>query len=278
MLVPNTLFRANGAAILLSARPSDVRCAKYTIRHVVRTITAADDEAYRCVYQTEDDNHQQGVALKKELIAVAGRTVMRNLSRLGPLVLPMSEQVKFAANAVLRAAVKVAPPSVAASVPEAWKKAYNPNFSKAFDAVCIHTGGRGVIDSMEQNLGMSKAKTEASRAALYRFGNTSSCSVWYELAYAESFYGGLARGARVWQIAFGSGFKCNSAVLTADRAVCEMHPAWAGFVKAEMYTQLDEIDKQVAEARARRAAEKSPSAGCADDSDSKQNLAAPVKC
>jgi hypothetical protein len=33
--------------------------------------------------------------------------------------------------------------------------------------------------------------------------------VWYELAYIETFQG-VASGKRVWQLAFGSGFKFNS--------------------------------------------------------------------
>ncbi len=37
---------------------------------------------------------------------------------------------------------------------------------------------------------------------------------------------GVRRGDRVWQIAFGSGFKCNSAVWTALRAVNTQHAAW----------------------------------------------------
>jgi len=39
---------------------------------------------------------------------------------------------------------------------------------------------------------------------------------------------GLARGDRVWQIAFGSGFKCNSAVWRALRTTNEQHKAWVG--------------------------------------------------
>ena len=263
MMIPNTLFRSNGAAVLLSSDPAAAATAKYTVKHVVRTIMAADDEAYRCIWQTNDDEGKEGVMLKKELIGVAGRAVARNMARLGPLVLPASEQLRYAARAGLRALVKALPPAAAARLPAAWAKPYTPDFGKAFDAVCIHTGGRGVIDSMESNLGMSKAMTEASRAALYRFGNTSSCSVWYELAYSEACRGGLAKGARVWQLAFGSGFKCNSAVLVANRRVKDRHAAWEGFDAAKMYAQLEEIDAEVAASRARRAAEKAAAAAAA---------------
>lgn len=54
------------------------------------------------------------------------------------------------------------------------------------------------------------------------------CSVWYELAYIESM-SGLKAGQRVWQLAFGSGFKFNSAVLVANRNFRTFHPAWDGF-------------------------------------------------
>ena len=37
---------------------------------------------------------------------------------------------------------------------------------------------------------------------------------------------GVRKGERVWQIAFGSGFKCNSAVWKAMRNVNSRHPAW----------------------------------------------------
>lgn len=55
MLIPNCLFRSNGSAVVLSNRPRDVPRAKYTIRNLVRTNLAADDVAFNCVMQTEDD-------------------------------------------------------------------------------------------------------------------------------------------------------------------------------------------------------------------------------
>jgi 3-ketoacyl-CoA synthase len=55
MLVSNCIFRANGAALLLSSRPADAGRAKYRLRHVVRTNLAADDQAFGCVVQMDDD-------------------------------------------------------------------------------------------------------------------------------------------------------------------------------------------------------------------------------
>lgn len=59
-----------------------------------------------------------------------------------------------------------------------------------------------------------------------RYGNTSSSSIWYILARIESRGKGVRKGERVWQIAFGSGFKCNSAVWTALRSNRVEHKAW----------------------------------------------------
>lgn len=43
----------------------------------------------------------------------------------------------------------------------------------------------------------------------------------------------MRRGERVWQIGFGSGFKCNSAVWRAVRTNKCAHPAWQDGVEME---------------------------------------------
>ncbi|KAJ6988036.1 hypothetical protein NC653_021077 [Populus alba x Populus x berolinensis] len=91
-------------------------------------------------------------------------------------------------------------------------------FRQAFEHFCIHAGGRAVIDELQKNLQLSAEHVEASRMTLHRFGNTSSSSLWYELGYIEE-KGRMRRGNRVWQIAFGSGFKCNSAVWKCNRTI-----------------------------------------------------------
>jgi 3-ketoacyl-CoA synthase len=213
MLIPNCLFRMGGAAAVLSNRRADARRARYQLLHVVRTHMGRDDAHYNCVFQGQDDKGTVGIHLSKELMKVAGHALKANITTLGPLVLPLSEQLLFLANLVARKALRLK------------LRAYIPDFKLAFDHFCIHTGGRGVIDAIERQLELTPEMVAPSRETLHRYGNLSSSSIWYVLANIETKRG-VAKGERVWQIAFGSGFKCNSAVWRALRPVNTRHGAW----------------------------------------------------
>ncbi|KAB1213974.1 putative 3-ketoacyl-CoA synthase 20 [Morella rubra] len=201
MLLTNCLFRMGGAAVLLSSREQDKSRAKYELQHLVRTTKAQDGLSHSCVYQDVDSENNTGISISKGILNVAGDALKTNIAALGPLVLPISEQMKYGFSIIGQ---KVR-----------WDKRrtriYIPKFRKAFDHFCIHAGGRAVIQAIEKNLQLSKEDVEPSRMTLYKYGNTSSSSIWYELCYIEA-KGRMKRGDKVWQIAFGSGFKCNSAV------------------------------------------------------------------
>nr|DAD36142.1 TPA_asm: hypothetical protein HUJ06_006782 [Nelumbo nucifera] len=220
MLLCNCIFRMGGAAVLLSNRGRDRSRSKYQLIHTVRTHKGADDNSYNCVYQREDHKGTIGVSLARELMAVAGDALKTNITTLGPLVLPLSEQLMFFITLVRKKVLK------------SRVKPYIPDFKLAFEHFCIHAGGRAVLDELQKNLQLSDWHMEPSRMTLHRFGNTSSSSLWYELAYTEA-KGRVSSGDRIWQIAFGSGFKCNSAVWKALRAVrvgeCQANP-WADVV------------------------------------------------
>ncbi|GJN04389.1 hypothetical protein PR202_ga21936 [Eleusine coracana subsp. coracana] len=207
MLMTSCLFRMGGAAVLLTNRCTERRRAKYQLLHTVRTHRGSDDRAYRCVIQEEDEAGFVGVALSKDLMSIAGDALRANITTLGPLVLPLSEQLLFLASLVGRKIFGVKN-----------MRPYIPDFKTAFDHFCIHAGGRAVLDTIEKNLELSSRHMEPSRMTLYRWGNTSSSSLWYELAYTEA-KGRVRKGHRSWQIAFGSGFKCNSAVWRALRTI-----------------------------------------------------------
>ncbi|KAF9588139.1 hypothetical protein IFM89_007615 [Coptis chinensis] len=155
---------------------------------------------------TEDANGKVGVTLSKELSLVAGEALKTNVIKLGPLVVPNAEKLRFFTNLVQRKVlnIQIAP--------------YVPDFKLAFDHICIHAGGKAVLDKVENSLKLTKQQLEPSRMTLYRFGNTSSSSLWYELAYLEA-KGRIKWRDKVSQVAFGSGFKCNIAIWQALRTI-----------------------------------------------------------
>lgn len=156
MLLPNCIFRMGGAAILLSNRGRERWRSKYELMHTVRTHKGADDNCYGCVYQREDEKGIVGVALSKDLMAVAGDALKTNITTLGPLILPLSEQLLFFANLIMRRFLQ-------------WKvKVYIPDFKLACEHFCIHAGGRAVLDEIEKNLDLSEWHMEPSRMTLHR--------------------------------------------------------------------------------------------------------------
>ncbi|XP_048551583.1 3-ketoacyl-CoA synthase 5-like [Triticum urartu] len=195
MQLVNILFRIGGAAKLLSTSRS---MARFRLGHFTRTITAANNVAYQCVYQEEDDKGNLGIALSKDLMDVAKDALKANIMTTGPLVLPASELLKilffYVAKKVLR-----------------WRtiRPYIPNFSVAFEHFCIHVGGPAVITSVQHGLNLSDKHVEPSKMTLHRFGNQSTSSVWYELSYIEA-KGWMKKGNRVWMIGFGAGYECNT--------------------------------------------------------------------
>ncbi|CAI9296767.1 unnamed protein product [Lactuca saligna] len=215
MLVPNILFRMGCAAILLTNKRSLRKHAKYSLSHVVRTHKGADDSSYGCITHKEDKDGKLGVALDKDLMVIAANSLKSNISTLGALVLPVSEQAIFLFNFVGRKLFKMN------------MKPYIPDYAKAIEHFCVHAGGRAVIDKVQSSLKLTDEHVEASRMTLYRFGNTSSSSVWYEMGYIEA-KGRMKKGNRVWQIGFGSGFKCNSVVWKCIRDIeAPKTGAWA---------------------------------------------------
>eukprot|EP00884_Botryococcus_braunii_P009566 jgi/Botrbrau1/18610/Bobra.0367s0050.1 len=202
MLVPLCLFRMGGGAALLSNKPSDAPQAKYELLHTLRTHLGNDDEAFMCMGTGQDEEGKVGVFLQKTVTRVALRALYKHLSQLAPKVLPLGEQIKFLMD-----------------------RKYVPSFKVAFDHFLVHPGGRGVLDSLQKELRLTDADVEPARQTLYRFGNVSAASTWYILAYIEQKVG-IRKGARLWQLGFGGGFKANSAVWRARRNIDQKHACW----------------------------------------------------
>jgi len=200
MLIVNCLFRAGGAAVLMT---NDKRSSKYELVHAERTHAAAKDEAFTCMGNTQDALGNKGVFLERALLHVAADAMRANITRLAPHVLPFSELRRAAADPAN----------------------FKPKFGDVFDHFLLHTGGPAVLGAIDKALGLTQAQLEASRKTLERFGNTSAASTWYTMAHAEHF-AGVKRGDRLWQLGLGGGFKCTSAVWKATRTITERHPCW----------------------------------------------------
>ncbi|KAK6937595.1 FAE1/Type III polyketide synthase-like protein [Dillenia turbinata] len=215
-VLANCIFRVGGAAILLSNRPSDRRSSKYQLIHTVHVTTAYSDSSYKCIFQEEDGEGKLGVNISRDLTSEASKSIQLNLITLGRLVLPVSKQLSFLINQLIR------------SFHVAKIKPHVPEFNKTFDHFLPHAGGRPLLDELQRVLGFRDFDMEPARKTLYRYGNTSSSTVWYQLAYCEASER-IKRGDSVWHIAFGSGFHCTSVVWRAIRTVDpEKDNPWIG--------------------------------------------------
>lgn len=167
------------------------------------------------MYQEEDAQKFKGLKVSKDLIEIGGDALKTNITTLGPLVLPFSEQLLFFGTLVWRHLFGGNKPNSGGNSGSS-RKPYIPDYKLAFEHFCVHAASKTILDELQRNLELSDKNMEASRMTLHRFGNTSSSSIWYELAYLEAKER-VRRGDRVWQLAFGSGFKCNSVVWRSMR-------------------------------------------------------------
>ncbi|KAJ0985571.1 hypothetical protein J5N97_003927 [Dioscorea zingiberensis] len=206
MLVTNCIFRVGCAAALMTSDGARRRDSKLEFLHSLRTHHGADEAAYRAAYQDEDANGNLGVALKKDLIRVAGEGLSVHIRELGQRVLPLVQLVHYGYHGVMGSLKKDAKPHV-------------PDFTKAFEHICVHTGGKAVIEAVGRLMRLSEDVTEPARMCLHRFGNTSSSLVFYELAYFEA-KNRVKKGDRVWMLAFGTGFKVCSLVWKSLQDSC----------------------------------------------------------
>ncbi|PNX76576.1 3-ketoacyl-CoA synthase 5-like protein, partial [Trifolium pratense] len=82
----------------------------------------------------------------------------------------------------------------------------------------IDVTGKGVIREVGKGLRLGERDIEAALMTLHRFGNQSSSSLWYELAYLEAKEK-VKKGDNILQLGIGSGTKCCSVVLKCIRPI-----------------------------------------------------------
>ncbi|XP_057528271.1 3-ketoacyl-CoA synthase 5-like [Amaranthus tricolor] len=218
-LFMNCHFRMGSAAILLSNRKQVKNTSKYELKLISRVQRAFDDRAYKCAYREEDSNGLIGVTVSKDVPGVFAELLHDQLISLGSLMLPTYEKFKFVTSIIRKKYfVKSA-------------KIYVPNFKTVVQQFCLPVTGKQVIRRIGKGLRLGEADMEPALATWHRFGNMSSSSFWYEMAYLESKER-IKEGERVLLIGAGSGMKCTSVVLQCIRPIfgeSEKGP-WAGFI------------------------------------------------
>ncbi|CAH8382585.1 unnamed protein product [Eruca vesicaria subsp. sativa] len=212
MILANCLFRSGGAAILLTNKRSLRKKAMFKLKCLVRTHHGAREESYNCCIQSEDKQGRVGFYLGKNLPKAATRALVDNLKVIAPKILPVTELLRFMIKLFIKKIkMRQNPSKGSTNLPTGTPMKAGINFKTGVEHFCIHTGGKAVIDGIQNSLDLSDYDIEPARMTLYRFGNTSASSLWYVLAYMEAKKR-LKRGDRVFMISFGAGFKCNSCV------------------------------------------------------------------
>ncbi|CAK8573611.1 unnamed protein product [Lathyrus sativus] len=207
MLLINCLFRMGSAAILLSNKNEASKNAKYLLLKTLRTLIAFDDKAYFSAIREEDSEGKLGVTLKRDLLQVAGETLRSNISLLGYEILPVSEKFWYGVSLIKKRFNLMKSEAI-----------YVPDFKTVIQHFCLPCSGRSVIREVGKGLKLGEREIEAALMTLHRFGNQSSSSLWYELAYLEAKER-VQKGDNIWELGMGSGPKCCSVVLKCFRPI-----------------------------------------------------------
>ncbi|XP_077246589.1 3-ketoacyl-CoA synthase 6-like [Tasmannia lanceolata] len=198
-LLLNCLFRMGSAAVLLTNKKTAKKTSKYKAIKIVRTQRAFDDKGYLSGIREEDSQGITGFSIEPDLLKVASETLRSNVIALGASILPFREKFWHLLSVLRKTFIN---PS---------EDVYVPNFRSVLHHYCLPPSGKGLIKEIGKALKLRDEEMEAAKMTLHRFGNQSSASLWYELAYVEA-KGKVKKGDRVWQLWMGSGPKCSSVV------------------------------------------------------------------
>ncbi|KAL9661032.1 hypothetical protein QQ045_025851 [Rhodiola kirilowii] len=202
MMLSNCLFRAGGCSMLFTNNRSLKARAIMRLNCLVRTHIGANDEAYNCCFQLEDELGYTGFCLTKSLPRSGIKALIENFKVLLPKILPIKELLRYITVTFIR---KMINPKLVKGMK------IMPDLKTGVDHFCIHPGGRAVIDEVGKSFDLTEFDLEPARMTLHRFGNTSSGALWYVLGYMEAKKR-LKKGDRILMISLGAGFKCNNCV------------------------------------------------------------------
>jgi hypothetical protein len=76
---------------------------------------------------------------------------------------------------------------------------YTPDYTKCLDHFALHAGGYAVLKGIQKGMNLPMEMMLPSFASLRDYGNTSSSTTWYSIAYLERF-GMVKKGQRIMQV------------------------------------------------------------------------------
>ncbi|RDX91385.1 3-ketoacyl-CoA synthase 19, partial [Mucuna pruriens] len=215
MMLSNCLFRSGGCSMMFTNKTSLKSRAILKLKHMERIQYGADDEAYNCCIQVEDEEGYAGFRLTKSLVKSAAQALTINLQALAPKILPLWEIVRFFVASIRYSGMKKRELLTGLLFGKGKMKKMmmggGLNFKAGIEHFCVHPGGRAVVDGVGKGLRLNEYDLEPARMALHRWGNTSAGGLWYVLGYMEAKKR-LKKGDRILMISLGAGFKCNNCV------------------------------------------------------------------
>ncbi|XWS61063.1 hypothetical protein CRYUN_Cryun07bG0093500 [Craigia yunnanensis] len=206
MLLLNCLFRMGSAAVLLTNKKEAGKSLKYRLLRTLRTQTASEEKAYLTAIREEDASGKLGVTITKGLLHAAGEILRSHITTLGSQILPFTEKLRHVASIVRKKFIDKS------------GEIYMPSLRTAIQHFCLPTSGRALIREIAKGLKLAERDVEASLMTLHRFGNQSSSSMWYELAYIEAKER-IKKGDKVLMLGMGTGPKCSSSVWECLRPI-----------------------------------------------------------
>uniref|UniRef100_A0A7N1A419 very-long-chain 3-oxoacyl-CoA synthase n=1 Tax=Kalanchoe fedtschenkoi TaxID=63787 RepID=A0A7N1A419_KALFE len=206
-LAKNLLTVHNGQ----NAAPQLKHMSKYKLLLTLRTQIANVDAAYNCAQIRLDSNSIYGFRVQRGLMKIVSQTLTHHIKTLAPRILPVREILRYIFSFL---GTKLIPSHKTSSSNDL----YVPNFKTAVDHFILPTSGKAWVKTMGKGLGLDEWDVEPTLMTLRRFGNQSSSSIWYVLAYIEA-KGRVKEGDRLLQLMVGSGMKCCSAVWECVRSI-----------------------------------------------------------
>ena len=254
LMVANAIFRMGGAASYFTNKPHMRHAAKYALEHSVRVHTGQADAAFRCINWGPDADGINGVYLGKDVPQQAGKMLEAVIKAVTPKIMTWSQWLQAASVVFQRKTL-------------GWKSVpyFVPDYTSCCDHFALHAGGYAVLKGIMAGMNLPVSAVMPSFAALRDYGNTSSSTTWYTMAYLES-QALVKRGHRVMQVGAGGGMKGGVNVYRALRDLSDVHPAWrhcAGtpYVEADLPRRIYESPEEEATALARQAAVKAGATG-----------------